>query len=58
MQAPSQNKQYAAILSKCVSKYVNDFYSAKVSESIRAHRMMDARWQKRLTESNGSLSDV
>jgi len=22
------------------------------------HRMMDARWQKRLTESSGSLSDV
>jgi len=25
---------------------------------IRAHRMMDARWQKRLTESSGSEGDT
>jgi len=33
-------------------------YKVPVSERIRAHRMMDTRWQKKLTESSGSLSDV
>jgi len=28
------------------------YKAPKVSERIRAHRMMDARWQKRPTESS------